>query len=333
MSLYKSVRNGETEISLILTVPRTISSALVRAMAQSPDIDAMFYQAFDSQIHGTQGMQHINKKLKRVLKERGEQDTPAHLVFKEMAYDISARKLHNLAPHCKNVIILCRDPHHQVFSALKAEHQAERKKVPDIKSLPSLTLEWNAASYRHSWEDLQNSMHYISENTDANVVIVDGDLIRYDPDIYLKALCKNINIRYTSDMTQKWAPIPSEEEHAFSYYKEGYTTRIMTTSAFTPPDTPPPGLSDFPPYLHDIMRENLTDYARNMRDSRALRPSLKQSFKLAHDNIGSAANFMNSCPSTLYTLNSDQPEIQETIRQAVPQFIPSFDIIDKALHV
>ena len=99
------MNNGQLEITLIDALPGTCSTALERALTQSPDVDFQIHEPF---YYGpVTGLHIILSKLQQAEK------WPAHIVIKEMSNFLDGTCLPEIA---QRQIMLFRNPLSQVFS-------------------------------------------------------------------------------------------------------------------------------------------------------------------------------------------------------------------------
>jgi hypothetical protein len=335
MGFYSAIRNGDLRFSLILTVPRTVSTALTRALAQSPDIDAFFIQPF-SRLKQNR-LERLNREVDKLLLGH-RRNKPAHIIIKEMCDDISERQFSLLAKNMDKAIILCRDPQLQVFSHIKILADSPCNQVTH-KNLPHQKLSQYMLShyFRPDWKTLEARTDFLRERSNIDYKIIEGDMVRAMPEWSLRKISSFLGIRYSEKMVGGWKPPKPEEKRHINDFGNAYTGRALRTEKFHKPDTPTPSISSYPENMRHMIASGMASYAKLMADDRALIPSLAKTFDLARTRVSGVRQFADNCPIATYCLlkhfeyATSNPQAHEAIlglREAHRDMQHVFEIID-----
>ena len=356
MTFYDDVENGLVKATLILAVPRSVSTALGRALSQSPDIDSFLMQPFGAAMHeGIEPIQLIDQELEALKKvRRPTPEDPIHIVIKEMGYELETEDLAELARRCENVIILCRDPLAQTYSHAKVYEKLGGRTLADKSGLHRLRYSLGDAeqSLVSQWRGLTSHFHFLAApNLDAadakkepNLIVLDGDLMRAMPENTLKRTAKKLGIRYSNRMVGGWHGLSTNEAELFSTYSDAYMSTARESKGVIKPQELPPTLSEFPHEIRLSAQANLINYTTMLASPHTVRPKLNRIFadEASGDEKGSGSPvptaLADTCPVTAYALTATaskrgkrSEEVLQAIRKKFPQYNESFGIIDSVV--
>lgn len=345
MSLYSDVRDGRIKLSLILSLPRTVSTALTRSLAVSSSIDGYMMQPFDGsegETHQAQSnMRAIQKYAEEVRAEQGVADgEPVHLLLKDMAYSFSTRRMRNLARHCENVVVLLRDPHFQAFSHLKALNKLDSKSPVTKSTLHKVRMKETDAEgfFTDQWEHMERLVRALNDvreqGAGLTLTIVDGDIVRAFPYRTLDALSACISVKYKDAMVDGWSPGGKQEKDMREHFSTAYMGRSTSTRSMKPPDYKPPPLMDFPTKVQPHVENALASYTRLLSGTETVRMTAGEFAQAAERDDGQRlmSTFDRACPVTTYahlaTSGQDVEDALAQIRKRNRAHKDAFDIID-----
>lgn len=345
MSLYSDVRDGRIKLSLILSLPRTVSTALTRSLAVSASVDGYMMQPFDDSEMETNSarnnMRTIQKYAEQVRAEQGTPEgEPVHLLLKDMAYSFSTRRMRNLARHCDNVVVLLRDPHFQAFSHLKALSKLDGKAPVTKTNLHKFKMEGSDAEafFTDQWEHMEDLVQVLEDehlkSGGFNLTIVDGDIIRAFPYRTLEQLSERMGIEYTDAMVDGWSPSGQQEKDMKEHFSNAYMGRSTSTRSMKPPDYKPPPLMEFPIKVRPHVENALASYTEILAGAQTLRPTAEEFAEAAERSDGQRlmSTFDRACPITTYahlaTSGEDVDEVLTRLRRANRAHKDAFTVID-----
>lgn len=116
------VESGQLILSIINSLPRAVSTALERSLAESPNIDGQLHEPFTFRRNDFEsGCGEILHRATRLFNSITKH--PIHLLLKTMTYNTSREHFSKLLHLAHNAVTLVRNPQSQLYSLLLAYHE------------------------------------------------------------------------------------------------------------------------------------------------------------------------------------------------------------------
>lgn len=237
--LHDAVEAGDVEITLVVGAPRTVTTALTGALAQSDavGVEHVFHENFTDIVYS---------KMQKFL-QTPHPNRPQHIVIKEMSPCDSIGELMSLSKH---VIFTGREPlQHAMAKHPKKTDKARtmqnvslsdlHKAEPEEYDLPTETKQFgelrgrfNDSALHHTAEWLQVALEKY-EKDGLEVSVVDGDVFRMMPETVLQQLSAKSGIPYDDRMHANWQGVhrTSRDNWCKTYRK---SRAIMRPKQVTP---------------------------------------------------------------------------------------------------
>jgi len=339
MSFYQALRAGTIQATLIVAIPRSVSSALALSLSLSPDIDLHLYEPFYE-------IKRPTRLWGRVLDRQAEKksatvEKPLRFVMKALANTVSAPRFRNLINHSERICTLVRDPQSQALSALRAIHENPSGEEASIGELRRLKwrdeINHDVKKYIiKPWQSMKSHLDALSASLEEqrNWCVVEGDLIRVNPETALKRLCEGLHMAYSDEMVNG---LDGAHEKTVGLQERGYgeswVGRAQYSKTLEKPTAMTPSLENFSDGVRPHIEANLRIYVWALSSAHALKPQPDELKTLMREG-----GFHLTCPIACYTLARLWPDavaderarVLTGIRKELPQYVSSFDIIDAA---
>ena len=195
--------------------PRNISTALLRSFSNRDDTivyDEPFYSYYLKETN----LNHPMKKEiidfyptdeKEVIKSILKQKNGIHYQ-KHMTHHILDKTNIEWLSKGENCFLI-RHPSKVINSYIK------KNKLSSIKDI--------------GFEQMFKLFNYVKNNISKNIIIVNSDILLENPEVYLKKLCENLNIKFTTKM-MKWQKGVTKD---FGIWHEHWYHDILNSTEFT----------------------------------------------------------------------------------------------------
>lgn len=132
------VESGQLILSIINSLPRSLSTALERSLVESPNIDGQLHEPFTFRRNDFEsGCYEILQRAIRLFNSVARR--PIHLLLKTMTYNTSREHFSNLLHLADNAVTLVRNPQSQLHSLLLA-YQEMNQDVSHDRAISARSL-------------------------------------------------------------------------------------------------------------------------------------------------------------------------------------------------
>lgn len=250
--LAGSVRAAFHPVLLLLSPPRSGSTALARAFWRHPAFRWYAHEPFDRAYHHSQG---IGSALAAVRSPVDVGGAGAGLVIKEMTFQVGAHGVGELvAATDLPVVVTVRDPRLSVASRMRVRAAAgQRAAFPEVES---------------GWPDLVLTLRRFRDEG-VGYVVVDTTRLRSRPAATLAALCDRLDLPY-SELMLDWGSADELDLGQLAHEQAHWYERVLHSSGWQAPTEPVPDLADFPAELRDHVADCLSAYRELLADPEVL---------------------------------------------------------------
>lgn len=256
--LTNLISTGEVDLIHVESVPRSISTALARALSESETPSIYVNEPFNRMLHD---IEDASTRILDAIEKHGRPgDSPLTIVSKNMARNISQPIFDELVEISKGIVWSVRDPRIQISSLLtRIANDLAYEPGADMFPMQELTddqirsasdfLENGPKSTnfsKTSWEDI--GYHYASLAKSAVSVVVDGSVLTRDPVGTLTNAARTLGLEYSGRMTNGW-------EGEFINANTGYNPNLTDeTHAWTKDAVTSSGIMPSSDQMIDISR-------------------------------------------------------------------------------
>jgi len=332
MGYVEDIADGSAKMTLIMAIPRSVSTVLGRGLGNSPDYDAFITEAF---LHP--GGHETLSDFVRLAKE-GKDATPANpanIVAKEMSSYVKLDNFRILAGSCEHVIFLVREPSAQAASWV---YKMEGLSDTDIAQLndPSEVLSGSETTIYGMWEPHANILSDIGNPEKPKVTVIDGDLLRSFPEWGFRQLSQTLGITFSDKMFRDWAPVEGiSNTIALTKYPE-FMGRATSTDKMHKSTAKTPKLSDFSLLTRGDIEKSLDIYTLMVNHESGIRPDAEMLRSMMNSLVEENRTFVQACPVTCYTYAAALGKEEENQRNAIltdirsmfPKHHDAFSIVD-----
>ena len=251
--LARKIRQRFDPVLLVVSPPRSGSTALARAFWQHPAFRWYVHEPFDRAYHQGGGGESVLTAMRDPI-DVGDR-CAGGLVLKEMTFQVGSRAGELVAAASLPVVIALRDPRLAIESRMR-----QRRRAGQEPSFPH---------NESGWRDLVKILDRLRAGRVPHV-IVETTTLRARPAHCLEALCARLGIGYTPDMLDwpaasgmRLGQLASEQTHWYE--------RVLRSRGFEPPTEALPGLDEFPPGMRAHVAECLEVYRTLVTDPWMLR--------------------------------------------------------------
>lgn len=212
--LKHQVSDGSLRIIHIEAIPRSISTALGRALNEVGNRTVFVSEPFNRMKHDIEAAAgHILEVTDKISKSK---EDPLTVITKNMARNLTLDIFRQWMTICDGVVWSIRDPRIQIASLvtriandLAYEPGADRIKQEDltannIKAVSDFLEDGPVSKNfsKTSWADIGE--HFRSGYQPEQSVVVDGGDLTENPEAVLKEACNVLNLKYSSSMIEGW---------------------------------------------------------------------------------------------------------------------------------
>lgn len=258
------LEQGELSLIYVEAVPRSVSTALCRALNETPEPTVFINEPFNRTLYDRE------LAATSILEVLDRETTAEHqaLIMKNIARNISAPILHELVHFAQGVIWVVRDPHIQI-SALLTRVFNDITFEPGARVLATSALtdeNIQAASdflergptstdfSKTSWAAIGE--HFGEAQLEVPQIVVDGTQLTHNPSAVLQQVAQVVGLQYDPRMVEGWV-------QPFHNANSGYNPRFGDeTLAWTSDAATSTGIHAAPEAIIDISRlpETLQDH-------------------------------------------------------------------------
>ncbi|MBP2327306.1 hypothetical protein JOF56_007691 [Kibdelosporangium banguiense] len=251
--LTKSVRAQFDPVLVVLSPPRSGSTALARAFWPHPAFRWYVHEPYDLFYHQDAGSRTVLDALRGPV-EVGRSGANG-LVVKEMTFQAGRYAGELAAAATLPVAVALRDPRLAIESRMRQRQRAGRR--------PSFP-------HRESgWADLVAILEQLRAN-ETRYVIVDTTRLRAEPEPTLMTLCELLGLPYTADMLT-WRDAEDVQLGQLADEQSHWYDRVLRSCGLQPPTEKVPDVEDFPPPMRTHVEECLEVY-HDLRDDPEVLP-------------------------------------------------------------
>lgn len=251
--LTREIRQRFAPVLLILSPPRSGSTALARAFWRHPAFRWYVHEPFDRVYH------HVRSEESVLSAMRNPVDVGNHgavgLVVKEMTFQVGPHAGELVAVASLPVVVAIRDPRLAIESRMR-----QRRRAGQEPSFPH---------NESGWRNLVEILDRLRADR-IQYVIVEITRLRARPAGCLEELCARLDLEYTPDMLDwpaagdvRLGQLVNEQAHWYE--------RVLRSSGFQPPTEAVPDLDGFPPGMRTHVAACLEIYQSLLTDPGMLR--------------------------------------------------------------
>jgi hypothetical protein len=227
--LQGHVEDGSMQIISVEAIPRSVSTALARALNEAERPSVYVNEPFNRMKYD------INDAAGHILAAAEEHltssDEPLTVVTKNMARNLSLPILEQWIPLCRGTVWSIRDPRVQIASLVtRIANDLAYEPGADVLQQEDLTPEHLQAASdflekgpkstdfsKTSWADIGN--HFRNGYHPDRSIVVDGGELTSNPRLVLANACATLGIAFRSGMIEGW-------EGDFINANTGYSTTL-----------------------------------------------------------------------------------------------------------
>jgi len=210
--LSKYTDDGTVELISVIAVPRSISTALGRALNETPGNSVFVNEPFN---RNNRSIEVASSKIVELIRRNPNTDTPLTVITKNMATYLEQAEYEELEGVSKATIWSVRDPLVQIASLatrmandIAVENgaavisQAELEPYIDQVTNTLIDSDISKDFSRTGWQSIGD--HFKSRDTRLKFAVVDGGQLVSNPDEVLGSACERIGLVYDSRMVSGW---------------------------------------------------------------------------------------------------------------------------------
>jgi hypothetical protein len=251
--LTSCVRARFDPVLVVLSPPRSGSTALARAFWPHPAFRWYVHEPYDRVYHQDAGAETVLDALRDPVEVGGPGSNG--LVVKEMTFQAGRYGGELAAAATLPVVVALRDPRLAVESRMR-----QRRRAGQEPSFPAR---------ESGWDDLVATLEQLRSNG-TRYVIVDTTRLRAAPEPTLVTLCETLGLPYTTDMLT-WPDAEDVRLGQLADEQSHWYERVLRSSGLQPPTEKVPDLDDFPPRMRAHVAECLEVY-HDLRDDPEVLP-------------------------------------------------------------
>lgn len=244
--LARQVRSGFDPVLILLSPPRSGSTALARAFWRHPAFGGYVHEPFDRAYHHSGGPATVLAAVADPLDVGGG----AGLILKEMTFQAGPSAAELAAATDLPVVLTVRDPRLAIESRMRQRARAgQRAAFPPEES---------------GWRDLLSILRRFRAER-IEYALVDTTRLRARPADVLGALCARLGLPYVPEMLD-WPSADTVNLGQLADEQAHWYERVLRASGFQPPTEQVPDIADFPPALRTHAADCLVEYRSLLTD-------------------------------------------------------------------
>lgn len=250
--LADQVRARFDPVLVVLSPPRSGSTALARAFWRHPAFRWYAHEPFDRAYHHDGGADATLTALRSPVAVADHDGNG--LIVKEMTFQAGSHADELVAATDLPVVVTLRDPRLAVESRMRQRGRAgQEPSFPPGES---------------GWRDLVAILRRLRAGN-VRHVLVDTTRLRARPAASLEALCERIGLQYTPRMLD-WPAADGIHLGQLADEQAHWYERVLRSSGLEPPTEEVPELSHFPAGMRDHVAACLAEYQTLLTDPEML---------------------------------------------------------------
>jgi hypothetical protein len=232
---FAEINVAYSKILIIISPPRSGSTALSRVFWEQPSIRYYAHEPFEIVFYEQRPVKEVLAKLKQPidlgpLKRNPGPETEKGLVIKEMPYQVGDYFAHLVSLTHKPVTFLIRDPRQSISSRMRKKIEVGQSPVfPNIET---------------GWTLLAAQIEHCRKYTIPFTIVDSGEFRRY-PETIFKRLFSRLGLPFFPGML-KWKALPNFDlDNLDGHHTHLYQT-VLGSKGVTKDSDPIPGLEYFP---------------------------------------------------------------------------------------
>jgi Sulfotransferase domain len=228
-----AVRARHGEVLLVVSPPRTASTALARILWNHERVGWYSHEPFEATWYQGAGPESAAALLEapEPVAELGGRGTGEALVVKEMTFQAGGAfpLLASLAT--RPLVFLIRDPRLCVASRMRVLEASGRPPVFPLRE--------------SGWEDLARQLEHVRREGIEHAIVDSGDL-RADPVAVVPPLLARLGLAYDPSLLT-WGASQATGLSSVSGAEDPFYQQVLQSRGLEPDTEPMPALDDFPP--------------------------------------------------------------------------------------
>jgi hypothetical protein len=227
-------------VHLIISPPRTSSTALARVFLEHRSVGAYCHEPFDRHYHHREGLESVFHSLSDPLRK----GSGRRLVIKEMTFQLGKhlRELRWITGY--PIVFLIRDPRLSIASRMAK--RVEGGQDAEFKAIES------------GWDDLSEQVSFC-DMAEVPYIILDSTDLRNDPQSTLSRLLPRFELEFRPEMLN-WTPLNVERFGRLSGTQDHWYRRVLESKALEPAVEKVPDLESFSDAMRDQVERALELY-------------------------------------------------------------------------
>jgi len=317
MSFYRDIAKGYLRLTLIISPPRTASTALARVLSLSPSCDLYIHEPFACDYNGDvvvrEGTEIITREVERLKQKRHySRSHPLNIVIKEMSQHLKSQLFRRLYSVCDRIILMIRSPHNQLSSLMKMwknnpdDDRFSLSRISPRDRDRFVKSDEYRLNFVSSWNLLQRYLRTLSnleKYTPGNPcwIAVDGDLIRALPSM-LKNVVNRVGFSYSECMVFGWKRSARKSSNTDN---DNWVGRVMRSRKLHKLKRMTPLTEHFPESTHLQISKVMRIYLEFLSSDRIVRPTRPKDLRLLLGTpLANGHTFASLRPVTSYALAS-----------------------------
>ncbi len=350
-SLYDYAKCGSVRATMVIAPPRSCSTALSIALAQSPDIHLYIHEPFANGYDGVPSASKGNKIIGRScrrIRTTGMAPSPCRrLLIKEMSTHLGLRTFRRLCSACDSTLVMLRWPLLQLRSVARACAWADAGHADAFRFDFSrfLSSEWKRFTasgewkyyFIQPWRALRVQMEYLARASAGDIpspvlLAMDTEFVRARPKELLRSAARRLHLRFTDQMLSGW-----DRRKIANMRGDGWAKRAFGARGLYRPERQAVPLEAVSQAWHPALLEAIETYLFALMQPGAVRPvSASSTRRLFLTPAGSGRRFADSHPESCYALAATAPEpcpeLMRTLRRRNPDHAMTFDVVDELVR-
>jgi hypothetical protein len=257
-ALAERLRERHGEVYVVLSPPRTASTAISRILWNHPQVGWYSHEPFEPTWYEGAGVERAAQLLDAPspVADLGGRGAGRHLAIKEMTFQVGDAfpLLSELAT--RPMVFVIRDPRLTIASRMKVLRRSGRPEAfPPRES---------------GWEDLARQLAHVRREGIPHVVVDSGDL-RSSPQTAVPALLARLGLPFTPDLLA-WESSEATGLSVVSGADDPFYQRVLGSQGIEPATETVPEIADFPQPLRSHVAACVAQYEELCPSGSVFRP-------------------------------------------------------------
>lgn len=244
--LVAAVRSCYAPVLIILSPPRSGSTALARAFWQHSDFRWYVHEPFDRMYHYASDEHTVEAALAAPV-DLHRIRTPTHgqgLIIKEMTFQVGRHAVDLLAAATMPVVVTVRDPRLSICS--RARRRLADNQPPSFPRAET------------GWPDLR-SIIAVMRAEGTRYLIVETTELRRRPRDVVSDLCRHLGTAFQDTMLS-WNATPDTPLGQLGGEQQHWYEAVLSSTGFADSDEPIPDPRWLPEAMHGFVAEDVATY-------------------------------------------------------------------------